>query len=393
MTLVELMVALTISLVILAAMSQIFATSRATYTTEEGLARVQEGGRFSLDMLAYEIRQAGFFGCGNVPPTGTDNSVNNVVAAIAAPGQPAAYDAAAQAGIQGFRYTGTTGYNLASDWSPALSASGWSFSAGSTSGPASAAGEIRAGSDVLVVKYATSNGVKLTNTKTTGNLTIRDTDAGAFNVGQALMVTNCNAADFFVVTGITGAGATRTIEHAAPLNSSAAFQRTYGEGDELLQFFAHAYYVGNTARNDRNGNSIPALFRRALVGGGAGPTIQAEELVEGVEAMQVYYGVLRLGGNKVTDVANRYVPANQISTDLTASPNWTQVTSTRVGLVVSTPERASSDSENTSAALNVLGLTTDTAAPFLDNYTPPNPSDGRPRRVFSFVVHKRQPPR
>jgi prepilin-type N-terminal cleavage/methylation domain-containing protein len=53
-TLVELMVAVTIGLIILAAVSRIFVTSRASYKLDEGLARVQENGRFAVDFLTRE---------------------------------------------------------------------------------------------------------------------------------------------------------------------------------------------------------------------------------------------------------------------------------------------------------------------------------------------------
>lgn len=372
LTLVELMVALTISLIIMAAMSQIFISSRATYVAEEGLSRVQEGGRFTLDMLAYEIRQAGFFGCGNLPPTSESPQIatNNVAAASAA----TTYDVAARAGIQGFHYTGTTGNNQAADWSPPLDVSGYFLPADN----------LRAGSDVLVVKYATSNGVKLTNAPTTGNLTIRAADASEFNVNDTLMATNCEKGEVFVATNITGGGATRTIEHDATRNISPALTIPYGNGNELLKFNAYAYYIGNTNRRDRFGNLIPALYRKALTGG----NLQAEEMIENVEAMRIYYGVLSGGTGKVNDIPNRYVPANQVT-------DWSMVTSARVGIVVSTPEgTAPQTSENTAAPLNVLGVITDTAGPTnVDDFTPPNPNDGRSRRVFTFVVYKRQPPR
>ena len=53
------MVALTIGLILLAALTRLFVTSRSTYTLEEGLARVQESGRFAMEFLAQDIRMAG----------------------------------------------------------------------------------------------------------------------------------------------------------------------------------------------------------------------------------------------------------------------------------------------------------------------------------------------
>lgn len=372
LTLVELMVAMTISLIILAAMSQIFISSRTTYVAEEGLSRVQESGRFTLDMLSYEIRQAGFFGCGNLPPTSDSPSItaNNVAAASAA----TTYDVAARAGIQGFRYIGTTGNSQASDWSPPLSTSGYFLPADN----------IRAGSDVLVVKYATSNGVKVTNADTTGDLVIRSADAGEFNINDTLVITNCEKANIFVASNIIDNGATKTIQHGAPMNSAANFTTLYGNGDELLRFNAYAYYIGNTNRRDRFGNLIPALYRKALTGAG----LQAEEMIENVESMRIYYGVLSGATSKVDDIPNRYVPANQVA-------DWSMVTSVRVGIVVSTPEGTSPlTPENSGTPFNVLGVTTDAPGPTsVDDYTPPNPNDGRSRRIFTFVVYKRQPPR
>lgn len=63
-TLVELMVSIVISLVILGGVVQSVIASKSTYTLQEELARMQENGRFALDILASDIRMAGYSGCG-----------------------------------------------------------------------------------------------------------------------------------------------------------------------------------------------------------------------------------------------------------------------------------------------------------------------------------------
>ena len=63
LTLVELMVSVAISLVILSALTYIYVSSRGAYRANEALARVQETGRFALEWLTRDIRQAGYFGC------------------------------------------------------------------------------------------------------------------------------------------------------------------------------------------------------------------------------------------------------------------------------------------------------------------------------------------
>src|SRR6266536_1972585 len=77
LTLVELMIAMTIGLLILLAVSRIFVTSRATYTYEEGLARTQESGRFAMEFLSQDLRMSGYAGCSSKLAVGTYDSTSS----------------------------------------------------------------------------------------------------------------------------------------------------------------------------------------------------------------------------------------------------------------------------------------------------------------------------
>lgn len=59
-TLVEIMVAITIGLVLLGGVVQIFVSNSQAYRVQDDLARVQENGRFAIDMIARNLRKAGF---------------------------------------------------------------------------------------------------------------------------------------------------------------------------------------------------------------------------------------------------------------------------------------------------------------------------------------------
>ncbi|MGE0082035.1 MAG: prepilin-type N-terminal cleavage/methylation domain-containing protein [Thiohalomonadaceae bacterium] len=59
-TLVELMVAMVISLILLAGVSQIFISNRETYRIQNNLARLQENARFAIDLLRSDLSMAGF---------------------------------------------------------------------------------------------------------------------------------------------------------------------------------------------------------------------------------------------------------------------------------------------------------------------------------------------
>jgi type IV pilus assembly protein PilW len=58
-TIVEIMVALVISLILLLGVIQIFMASKATYTMQSGAARLQENARFALDFMSRSLGMAG----------------------------------------------------------------------------------------------------------------------------------------------------------------------------------------------------------------------------------------------------------------------------------------------------------------------------------------------
>lgn len=355
-TLVELMVAITISLIILAVMAQIFASSRGTYVVEEGLARVQESGRFAMDTIAYDIRMAGGSGCINL----ADTQVNNNIAAL-----PANYD---RSGILGFRYVGSGGNSMTTDWSPSLPSEYFS------------ANEVRPYSDVIIVKYAVSSGWPLNNT-TPNNTTVQVLEADVNNgiqVGNVLMVTDCKNADIFAVQALTNSGGTTSVTTITPTTPNLKNSYSASQGGELLVFNMHAYYSGNTQRNDQNGNPIPALFRKTLGNNGV---VVRDELVEGVEVLKAFYGVLPAGLPKSSSAPDRYMPA-------TATIDWPSVASVRVGLVLSTLENVGNEAATT-GIMDVVGFRGSTGDNAMDDYNPPD--DKRQRRGFSFVVQKRKP--
>jgi len=73
-TLVEIMVAITLSLVLLAGVGQIYASSKESFRVQHNNARMQENQRIAMEFLNRDIRQAGF------------SDTNAVVRAIAAAG-------------------------------------------------------------------------------------------------------------------------------------------------------------------------------------------------------------------------------------------------------------------------------------------------------------------
>ena len=66
LSLIEMMIAMVISLILMLGVVQIFMASRAASRLSEGAARTQENARFALDFLERDIRMAGHMGMDQV---------------------------------------------------------------------------------------------------------------------------------------------------------------------------------------------------------------------------------------------------------------------------------------------------------------------------------------
>lgn len=60
LSLIELMVAITISLILMAGVGKIYIGTKTSYNLQNGLGRLQENARYALDTLAHNIGQAGY---------------------------------------------------------------------------------------------------------------------------------------------------------------------------------------------------------------------------------------------------------------------------------------------------------------------------------------------
>src|SRR5690554_5246574 len=89
LSLIELMIALLLGMLLIAGVINIFLGTQQTSRTQEALARVQETGRFAVEVLSRQAREAGMNGC----PAG---SVNNLLK----PGN--GYDAASMTASEPF---------------------------------------------------------------------------------------------------------------------------------------------------------------------------------------------------------------------------------------------------------------------------------------------------
>jgi type IV pilus assembly protein PilW len=141
------------------------------------------------------------------------------------------------------------------------------------------------------------------------------------------VATDCQKASIFQLTGITAGSPLDQLGHVdsagfAPGNAAAAWgpDQSYGLGAEVARLEAHAFFVG------RGSNNRPSLFQLRLQWQNAtSSAFAAEELVAGVDTMQVRYGL---------DTDNSGAPNLWVSADDAGITDWADVLSAEITLLV-----------------------------------------------------------
>jgi len=312
-TLIELMVAMAISLVVLLAVGTVYFSTKRTYAVQDEFSRMQENALFAFQSLTQDVSTAGYAGCNPV--------VNNLLNTTAANNGLFNFTD----GVYGWDYTGTnpgTAYNIATlTAAPVGNAGNWSDNLGQGL-HASIAGKVIPGTDVLVINSSR----ELSALTPTANILPADTSIQFANptlmfTGTVILLSDCNKSDLFMNSDAPGDS---TLSRATacggflPCNKpGGAWSHEYKAADvRMFTTTSRAYFIGVGA------NGEPALFRYNYDLGSAGAT--PEELVDGVENMQILYGE-DLTGQPFTPT--RYVTINNVT-------NLANVVSVRISLLM-----------------------------------------------------------
>lgn len=281
-SLVELMVAMTIGFIVVAAVGYVYLSSRQSFRLTDSMSRMQENGRLAIETLARDVRMAGYVGCGNLK--------NATVTTIANPPVPVMSMA-----------TAITGQDSA--------ASTANFLGTTITRPAG---------DTISVMGAFGGGVNLVGNLAPSNANIQiNGNPYDFAVGDVLMVTNCTNADIFRPTNVSSGGSV-TMSHSNATNTGNRVG-TYGSDGVVLKMDRFTYFIGTNPAGKR------ALYRTNLAKGVPEGTV---ELVEDVWDMQIEYGQDTNGDG----AADTYNDAT------TVGANWAQVVSARISLLLVSPE-------------------------------------------------------
>jgi type IV pilus assembly protein PilW len=369
-SLIELMVAITLGLIIIAAIVAVFSSTRTTYQLDEGLARLQENARFAMETITRETRQAAAMGCKrwreDVSGSGMkERPFNNLNGASSGGGYDfgemlLGFEASNTAPGSTRVYSGSFPADATGDWSPALNTN--------------LVANAMPGSDILVVRHMSSAPARLTGAFVTDDTVFLEAAAAnRFKKDDVVMVYDCAKASIFQVTSVVngtelkhdgsgsnpGNACTNWFTGSAPpCRFGGSEAQAYDESAEAAAVQTSAYFVA------RGASGMPALWQVTFPGG-------PQELVEGVENMQILYGIDDNNDGRV----DRYDTADKVT-------SWGSVVAARVSLLLSTV--------NTTGTVTELGKDTNTylllGSDAATAVTIDPPDDNRRRRVFESTI-------
>lgn len=308
-SLIELMIAMLLGLMLTAGAIQVLLSTQQSYRLQENMSRVQENGRFAVELIARDLRMTGFSHCGALGALAIHNNVKG----------------AGNTADPAFEYSSEPVIRPATDV-PAVD-----------------------GSDSVFVRYMHESGLRVVDVNDgKGNPNNANIKVGGNALGlkqdDVVTVTNCRESDTFRITNkpqeTDDENQQVTLAHAANANLAPKLKGSYADGDRLLQAVSARWYVGDTGRVHEDGSAIRALYREA----GNGP----EAIVDDVETMRIHYGIDDTGNRE----ADRYTRAAGVT-------DWSSVAAVRVSLMLQTADGNLADSDQTVIFDNAIRHVTD----------------------------------
>ena len=208
MSLIELMIAMVIGLILLGGAATMFMTNKRIYKEQAEMGLLQENARFALEILADNIRMAGYVGCHD----DIDNVTNNLVTV----------------GVNDFSQfiEGTAGAN-----------------------------------DSIRIRYFQPFGVTTTADMGSEDANIMINDGAGINQNDILAISDCASADIFMNTH-NDVPTDLRLEHAgSPSNTSINLSKAYPTNSMISRVISRQYFI------QASGNGTgPALWWNTAAG-------------------------------------------------------------------------------------------------------------------------------
>mgnify|MGYP000191606519 CR=1 FL=1 len=287
-SLIELMVALVLGLFIVGGVMVVFVSSSHSFSFNESLSRAQESGRFALEIIARDLRNAGYKG----------DCFSNVKSLLD---------------------TSSADYHRAIDaYDLNDSLKGWSDEAGAFFN--GTLQDYRANTDLLLVKHAaTASTAELSEDISSTDISFPIT--GGEGSGTLLVFSDAGGCDLFQNTAAQNASSLERGRDGQSINNrgqSLSHGYRSGGSTRITRFISSLFYIGSSDRSA----SISALRAVSYNNGIAND----QELVEGVTGMNLHYAL--------EPVAGEALDYTVTTAQVTAADRWDEVIAVRVNLTV-----------------------------------------------------------
>jgi type IV pilus assembly protein PilW len=276
MSMVELMIALLIGAVIIFGATTVYERSRQSYGDNETIARLQETARFAMSMIEPDVRMSNFFGL--VKGASVLNFAGNGLPAQADP-----VPAGAPPSTCGNNYALDLNTNLQGD----------------------------------------NNRYFLSATRTAACDNLPDLNTGAIWISRPQRTSDTltvRRASVFPSPLTNGVLQICTSRVAGRIFSTAG-ACTAAPGGQLSNVIVNTYYID---RRSQQSITLPSLRRKVLTTNAGAVTFADQEVIAGVEDLQVQFGI---DPNGVNGTATRYVNPDAV-------PAGAQVVAVRIWLLV-----------------------------------------------------------
>ncbi|MFK5893787.1 MAG: PilW family protein [Pseudomonadota bacterium] len=265
-TITEMMIAISIGVVLMAGISQIYLSSKQTYAMNDELIAFQENGRYITSRIAGEVRMAGHAGCVDTFERGMQFAA-------------ADFNAATRdfyiTPIQVFEYSATASPN------PSLP-NGTTAPAVDILSPVAAAN-----SDIISIQYGSYvlNQITADMSSTNANINVNASNSLMQDIipGNMLIIADCDMANVF----IAGDPSSNSVVSHSALSKTFS-QMESGLWPTVMHFISNTYYVGTN-------NGVNALYVRDNISG------NTAKIFEGIQSMDILYGVRDSSGSRYMD--------------------------------------------------------------------------------------------
>ena len=295
-SILELMIALMLGLIVVAGIVQLFVGNSRTYELVNAQSRLQENARYSFEFITEAARNAGYFGCApedDFVIKGLSGNWNSIPE----------YNLSEP--VSGFDSNGDGTYGPTNLLTLPRSEGGVNLNV-HFAGNGVDSTVLDTASDILILRSVRQPVARLNATLQPNGDPVLFTPGGvpAFATNDVVVLSDCEQAAMFKVTNVTTAGNTTTLAHATSGGGNnfdnatvvttlsgenhpatlSALGRSYGVSASVGLMETTIFFIAPSTQPNEAGVNINALWRKQ---GAAAPV----ELVQGVENMQVFYGV------------------------------------------------------------------------------------------------------